>query len=223
MAETAIILNRKTPGKIGVLLLDATIHESHEYVNTITEFPVEKGFKISDHVIRSPEKLTMEGFITNTPVPRSSDLSSLNGAEATQNRVERALEILLDLAGLPPATKTTEDISTSADFPKVIDIVETGLRQYKNMVITRITIPRDVSTGETIRFTCEMRHIVTVYTQTVSFQNVSELNGRAPNVDKQATTEAKKGAQNGKTETPETAQSILSRVNSFLAQVTATK
>jgi len=216
----SLILNKKAPGKIGVLELDATIHESHEYTNTITEFPVEKGFNISDHIIRIPEKLTMEGFITNTPIPRSSNLQSLEGANATQliadntnglqqqqlasevNRVENALEILLDLAGLPPATKSTSDITTNNLFPKVIDIVETGLRQYKNMVITRITIPRDRNTGETMQFTCEMRHIVTVTTETVNFQNVSELNGRAPRAVKQATPETKKGVQDGKTVTP---------------------
>jgi len=195
----SLLLNKKKPGKIGVLEFDATIHESHEYVNTVTEFPVEKGFNISDHVIRQPEKLTMEGFITNTPIPRSSDLSPIDGANAEQSRVETALEQLLDLAGLPSPTKNVSDITTDALFPKVIDIVETGLRQYKNMVITRITIPRDRNTGETMQFTCEMKHLITVMTETVIMQNVSELNGRALNASTQATSESKKGAQSSET------------------------
>ena len=191
----SLLLNKKKPGKIGVLEFDATIHESHEYTNTITEFPVEKGFNISDHIIRQPEKLTMEGFVTNTPIPRSSDLAPLDGADAQQNRVETALEQLLDLAGLPSPTKNTSDVESNTLFPKLIDVVETGLRQYKNMVITRITIPRDRNTGETMQFTCEMRHLITVMTETVIMQNVSELNGRAPNASTQAPDESKKGAQ----------------------------
>jgi len=207
----SLLLNKKSPGKIGVLEFDATIHESHEYTNTVTEFPVEKGFNISDHIIRQPEKLTMEGFITNTPIPRSSDLETLNGADARQSRVETALEQLLDLAGLPSPVKNTSDITSDTMFPKVIDIVETGLRQYKNMVITRVNIPRDKDTGETMRFTCEMRHLVTVLTDSVVMQNVSELNGRAPNAATQATSEAKKGAQAGEAISKTKSQSILSK------------
>jgi len=204
----SLLLNKKSPGKIGVLEFDATIHESHEYTNTVTEFPVEKGFNISDHIIRQPEKLTMEGFITNTPIPRSSDLSPLNGADAQTSRVETALQQLLDLAGLPSPVKNTSDITGVALFPKVIDVVETGLRQYKNMVITRINIPRDKDTGETMRFTCEMRHLITVMTETVIMQNVSELNGRAPNAATQATSEAKKGAQASETASETKSKSI---------------
>ena len=211
-----LLLNKKKPGKIGVLELDATVHETHDYTNTLTEFPVEKGFNISDHVIRIPEKLTMEGFITNTPVPLSSNLKPLKGEDAQVNRVESALEILLDLAGLPPASKNTDDVTTNALFPKVIDIVETGLRQYKNMVITHITIPRDKDTGETLRFTCEMRHVITVLTETVTMQNTSELNGRAPNASKQATTESKKGNQNGTQPTEAKSSSILNNTFGWL-------
>jgi hypothetical protein len=221
--SVAILLNKKTPGKIGILELDATVHESHEYINTLTEFPVEKGFNISDHVIRAPEKLTIEGFITNTPIPRSSDLQPLNGSAAQINRVESALEILLDLAGLPSPAKNTSDVSSSALFPKVIDEVQTGLRAYKNMVITRLTIPRDKDTGETMRFTCEMRHLITVLTETVTMQNTSELNGRAPNTSTQATNEAKKGNQNGKTPTDEKSSSILADVNNWLTKFTEVK
>jgi len=226
----ALLLNKKKPGKIGIIELDATVRESHEYTNTLTEFPVEKGFNINDHVIRQPEKLTIEGFITNTPIPRSSDLKSLQGANTeqlvydnitqsqkkqpapTENRVESALEKLLDLAGFPPATKNTDDITTASLFPKVIDIVETGLRQYKNMVITRITIPRDKDTGETLRFTCEMKHVITVLTETVTMQNVSELNGRAPNSKKQGTNESKKGNQDGKKVTQVKSTSFLKQL-----------
>jgi hypothetical protein len=216
-----LFLNKKKPGKIGVLELDVTVHETHEYTNTVTEFPVEKGFNISDHIIRQPEKLIMEGFVTNTPVPRSVNLGTLLGAYvSTQNRVETALEVLLNLAGLPPSTKNTADIATAALYPKVIDIVETGLRQYKNMVITRITIPRDVNTGETLRFTCELRHIITVLTETVTLQNTSELNGRAIRATKQATNEAKKGAQNGKAASTTKTESIAVKITKIIDKFT---
>lgn len=231
-----VILNKKSPGKIGILELDATIHESHEYTNTVTEFPVEKGFRISDHIIRQPEKLVMEGFVTNSPIPRSTDLLKTKGATATelinwnerqteelkqyapdQNRIETALSILLDLAGLPPTARNTEDIQNEYTFPKVIDIVETGLRQYKNMVITRITIPRDVTTGESLRFTCELRHIITVKTEMVEMQNVSELNGRAIGATKQAPNEKKKGAQALKENSPKM-KSLLADGKSWIWQ-----
>jgi hypothetical protein len=84
------------------------------------------------------------------------------------------------------------------------------------MVITHITIPRDKDTGETLRFTCELRHIVTVNTDTVEMQNTSELNGKAVGAKKQATTEAKKGVQSSETASAAKQSSIAKTLENLL-------
>ena len=62
------LIYKKEPGKIGTLELDVTISENHEYGSMVTEFPVEKGGNVSDHIINNPVILNMNGFITNSPV-----------------------------------------------------------------------------------------------------------------------------------------------------------
>ena len=48
-------------GKIkGELVFDSIVSEAHEVSNKVTEFPVDTGFVVSDHVIRKNRVLTMD-------------------------------------------------------------------------------------------------------------------------------------------------------------------
>ncbi len=44
----------------GELIFDAIVAEGHEVENVVTEFPIDSGFVISDHVIRKNRTLNME-------------------------------------------------------------------------------------------------------------------------------------------------------------------
>ena len=160
----SLILSHKTPPKfqtnlapnIDILELDAAIHETHEYTNTVTDFPVEKGFSISDHVFKVPEKLTMEGFVTNSPIPYS--VSNIPAIYTSGDRVNTSFEILLDLAGYDYSGQDFTIFKT-VKMPVILRVV-TGLRVYSNMIITHLSFPRDITTGESLRFTCELRRII---------------------------------------------------------------
>lgn len=188
----ALMLNTKSPGKIDYFEFDATVHESHEYTNIVTEFPVERGFNISDHAIRVPEKLTITGFVTNSPIPHSR--GSVSVLLERGDRINDALESLLQIAGFDPAGKLSEEVAAIRRAPQVVTVV-TGLRSYSSMVITNIVIDRDKSSGSSISPTIEMRRLVVVYSETIIVQNVSELNGKAPGVSKMAAPTTNKAAQ----------------------------
>ncbi len=187
-----LMLNTKSPGKIDFFEFDATIHESHEYTNIVTEFPVEQGYNISDHVLRVPEKLTITGFVTNSPIPHSR--GSMNVLLDHSDRVNAALESLLQLSGFDPAGKLSSEVSNIRRVPQVVTVV-TGLRSYANMVITNIVMTRDKDTGETLSPVIEMRRLIVALSETVIVQNVSELNGRAPRAPKMATKTLNKSVQ----------------------------
>jgi hypothetical protein len=191
-----LILNKKIPGRISVLNLDATIRETEEYTNEVTEFPVESGFSISDHVIRKPERVTIEGFITNTPIPNSIVSAPLL-IFGQGNRVKYALEKLLTFAGFDPSGVNSKHERGTAAAPQLID-VETGLRVYNDMIIESLSVPRDNGTGETLRFTVSLKKCIIVKTEFVKIQNTSELNGKAPNATKQAAETKNKGVETPK-------------------------
>lgn len=195
-------MNKKTPPKfqtnlapnIDILELDAAIHETHDYTNTITDFPVENGFSISDHVFKVPEKLTMEGFVTNSPIPYSVNTTSVLLDKG--DRVNTAFEQLLNLAGYDPSAQDIKVLSV-VKMPTLLRVV-TGLRVYSNMIITHLSFPRDISTGEALHFTCDLRKIDVVDSERVIINNSSELNGKAPNAPKNAVSKVAKGTQSAK-------------------------
>jgi len=148
-------LGGKRKGKIGELELDVTLTEKHEFSNEITSFPVEAGAEIADHVIQAPSRITIQGFVTNTPV------KLFGGALDPTDYVQTALETLLTLAG---HIKGDEGLYTT---PEPVTVV-TGLNVYSNMMITSLTIPRDRTTGQALEFTAELVEVIYADSETVS-------------------------------------------------------
>jgi len=54
--------------QIDGIWIDCSVRESHGMTAQCTQFPVEDGPNISDHVRTQPETLHIEGIVTNTPI-----------------------------------------------------------------------------------------------------------------------------------------------------------
>lgn len=206
-----LLFGRKA-AKVGILQLDATLSESHQYDNEISEFPVESGSNISDHIKQNPERITINGFITNTPVEviteNVSNVIQTSPGEAevrssertgTSNRVELAQDALLRISG--------RKIQGANQEPEIIDII-TGLRVYTGMAMESLEIPRDASTGQTLRFTATFIKILTVESETVLIPNA------IPAIVDKAQSKVDKGKQT--VQEPTAQQSALSRLASSL-------
>jgi hypothetical protein len=191
----SVLLNKLVPGKIDTIELDCVLHESHTYKNTITDFPVERGYNISDHIIRSPEQVTLEGIISNTPVNKDSVYTG-NGDDANPSPVGdrrlAALESLLIVAGYDTPEQQPDSVINLA---KIVDIV-TGLRVYHSMVLMTLDIPRDAASANILRFTAEFKRITITESGTAKIENTSSLLGRAPNIASQAANTEKAGTVN---------------------------
>ena len=64
----ATIIARKRPSSIAQIELDANLGEVHNFISQVSQFPVEVGSPITDHIFNQPVEVTLEGFITNSPV-----------------------------------------------------------------------------------------------------------------------------------------------------------
>ena len=51
-----------------VIQIDASIKEDHSRESPATEFPIESGPNISDHIILKPFKLSLTGVISDSPL-----------------------------------------------------------------------------------------------------------------------------------------------------------
>ena len=129
---------------------DATLDELHEWKNEVTQNPVETGSPIADHVIEKPDKLRLQGVITNSPL-RGPDAGKYFGGQIEVDRVQDKFETIYILF------KQKEKI-----------IVYTKHKIYTDMVIESVSIPRNAQIGEEIQFTMELVNIRLVATQLVT-------------------------------------------------------
>lgn len=197
--STAVLFGKKAT-KIGVLQLDVTRSESHNYENQVSRWPVESGATIVDNIRQEPERLTIEGLISNHPINvRFEDLTNIvqgNSNESqsltvarddTPTHVETALNILLDIQG--------RLIQGQPVAPLLVDVV-TGLRVYKNMAMTTFRVSRNARTGQALPFTAEF---IEVKTADIAFiEGVPQLEPQTAFKDK-ASTQKPKGKQTAKT------------------------
>lgn len=171
---SASLLFKKQGATIGVLQLDATVSESHDYKNEVTEFPSEDGSTIVDNIRILPDRVTINGLVSNSPVSGIFDkvfdvvTGSSNVKEVfrvsrddTATRVESARDILLRIRG--------SIIGAQNKDPQVVDIV-TGLRKYTNMVMESLTIDRNGRTGQSLPFTATFVQIKTADVTTVDIE-----------------------------------------------------
>jgi len=134
---TTLLFEPKRKGKIGTLELDVVLEEQHNYDAAVTQYPIETGESISDHVNLNPIRLTMRGFITQTPV-QLLNLSTILGDDLIQTAFDKLIEI--------------------RDNKDVVDVVS-GLKVYSDMIMNRLSIPRDNRTGQSLQFTAEFTQI----------------------------------------------------------------
>lgn len=103
----------------------------------VTAFPVEDGGDITDHVRILPEKVSIEGVVSDTPIGEAA--------------VERAGSVQL------PSEEARDKMNSL--FGKIIKVI-TPNRVYRKVTLESLTEVEDASTGDAYKFTatfCEVR------------------------------------------------------------------
>jgi hypothetical protein len=189
----SVFSQRKQKRKIQELEIDATIRENHTYSNTITDYPVEDGFNVTDNAKQKPVKLVIEGVTTNAPLDNPSDNVT---RDDKSDRKQNAFNYIIGLAGFSPSKQS--GIEPLKVFqPQIIDIV-TGLKTYTNMMIENVNFPVTARTGQSVFYTLELKQIKKVQPRNVFVPKVSEQDGRAPNIKNQAGKNINGGRQSTK-------------------------
>jgi len=133
MALSLLFGKRYKKGKVGSVELDVTMREDHRFSSIVTNYPIEEGSSLSDHIINEPPVVTLEGIVTDTPL---AILTFFNRSVDAFNRLVEIHE------------------------KRELVTVVTGLKVYPNMAITVLNVPRDIRTGQSLRFTIELQNVV---------------------------------------------------------------
>lgn len=155
--------------------LDVTISEAHEWTNEVTSNPVELGSPITDHIQVNPDKLSITGMISDAPIdPAVIDQfqGNIDGGLYSA-RLQTHFDWLYFLA------RNREPIT-----------VYTRYKNYSNMAIASLNLPRDTGLGEALQFNIEFVNIRLVSTQTVPVPA-----GISKKLDKKAGGDVQKKAQ----------------------------
>lgn len=168
--------------QFGNIELDLNLDEGHEWKAEATMNPVEEGAPITDHVIEQSDKLSLKGFISDTPLTITSANIDL------ENRTQPVFDLLRELI------KAREPVT-----------VYTKYWTYADMVITSISIPRTAGQGEALEFSIEFVNIRKVATQMVDVpEGISRKKDKKG--DKATGKKAEPQKYKGKTETEDLAK-----------------
>jgi len=166
MALTELVFGAPTLAKVGVVTFDASVSEQHGKSADVTEFPVEDGGTISDHIILRPDTLQINGIVTdhplvflaslNAPSPLDGDLTSVN---------ERAKLAYAEL----------ERIMAEGE---AVDVV-TSFKEYTSMVIESLEVTRDAGRGNVMDATIRLKQIQKATLETVEIPEPETPSNRA--------------------------------------------
>lgn len=135
------------------IVVDASVREVHSVTGQVSDHPVEKGIDIVDNYRVLPRGIEIEGIVTNTPI-----VSGLPGASLVNSVVG------LVQGDTDPASNAWNELQRFLDDAVVVTIV-TSLRTYENMVITDLSVTRNVSQAQGLFFVATAREIRFVDTE----------------------------------------------------------
>jgi hypothetical protein len=134
--------------RIDGYLIDCEVSSEPSRENVVAEYPVEAGEDHSDHAFKTPLKLEVQGAVSDTPV----------GATATER--ERFVLINGEAFARPSEEATAKLVALHESREPVL--VESATGRFENMVLERLTMPRDRSTGQALRFSATFKQITFV-------------------------------------------------------------
>lgn len=161
--------------RIDGFLMDLALSESHSFPGEVTQYPVEQGADISDHIRDLPNEIELECIVSDTPigiVPLLRDGPDAGPDGETPLPSAAALEHLRTMK--------------SNRLPVVI---QTSLGVFTDMVCIGLDIPKDAGKSNALFFTAKFKHVTIVTNKRTKTRVKSQMAG--------AGGRAKPKAQNG--------------------------
>lgn len=180
-----------TRTKIASIELSAVPSKTHSRSAVLTQFPIEDGSPVNDHIIKRPFRFQMDAMVSNVQL-----LGSSQSAARFPNVISAAVPIGLTILSLATGNakeqahnKLVQLFENSEPF----DLV-TSLRSYRNMVFITFDINEDTTTGDSLAFTATLEQATIVQSDRVPIDKAL--------FDDEVEEQASKGANTAKPTTP---------------------
>lgn len=143
------------------IIFDASINESYQSPARVTQHPVEQsaddpqGINVVDHVQILPRVITLEGIISDSPLPlQTLSLEAFTGAISSS-----ALAETLGSATLSQLAYEKLEELKNAKAP--LSLI-TGLTEFSPVVISNLNVRRNVNTGRALSFSLTVQEVIIV-------------------------------------------------------------
>jgi len=149
-----------TDGEKTIIGCDVVTEESHEMVSEVTEFEVEDGSLITDHVIKKGKRLKITGLISDDPIT----ILQTGLLERASSVIPANLKSKLGFGiGGKYSKNAFDQFEKIYDEKRPVEIV-TGLKKYDNMIMIDLNVPRSSKTVRSLQFTATFKQINIVST-----------------------------------------------------------
>src|SRR6185436_16259045 len=115
MGQTDVFI---LPASGTAIVFDIVESETHTSKSTVTDHPVELGSNVSDHIRNDPDRISIKGTVTNTPLLLGDNGSTLQGMgiPGRQTQIRQTKSTTLNIPKPPPALSITGAISALGDL-----------------------------------------------------------------------------------------------------------
>jgi len=128
--------------------------EAHESVLTITKNPVETGVSLADHAYMEPLRLELTVVVSDWNF-HGKDQNGQPIDDVWQSSAGRSVNAFEMLTNLQAQAEPFD--------------VQTGLKLYNNMLITRIAVEQDAKTAAALIARVSLEQVIDTSTQTVTY------------------------------------------------------
>ena len=186
----AVLAYKDEAGAENQITFDATIREDVSHTAFVTQYPVENGESIADHSQPAPLSITLEGFVSDTPIRTPDSLTDGVNGEVSNKKLDlpeppapaiglpsgRLVEQIVDR--IVPGTDSALVLQFDGKLNRTVNVfnaLDTLLKagtpmtvalsedqQFFNMVLTSISRPRSAGQGSGLTFQMEFVQVKVV-------------------------------------------------------------
>lgn len=162
-------------GAIGALEIDATKTRGFELAAEVTEFPVERGSAITDHIRPVNGTVSLEGVISNTPLTLPA--TQMQGITLTPGAVVigDGRATVLQWSGVFDRVRVCDTILAGLVASGTPVRLTTSLRTVENLAITRYKVDQSAETGQALPIVLELKALRIATTQRAPVPAVRRL------------------------------------------------
>ena len=185
---------------VDAIPFDLILQEDHAFESQVTQYSVETGGVVSDHVVCRPRKGKLQGLVSNFSLQHT-------------NKLDRELENLFRIGrpgrwkagpvSVPNRALTTWELFRELWQKRLPVTVATTLEVYESVVVTNVATTRDGDSGDALKFAVDFEEVKVVQLEEVVLQadikptGPMKSKGEREAANRQASPNADAGAQTG--------------------------